>query len=126
MRCSASHRSTSETRWIGDRETSKSGGTSSKDDGRIPNNPKLPLLVYPGALYVSDGLPSECEVLFGENGWGGTWRGRVFTYHHYHSTVHEVLGIVRGTARLAFGGESGVALELETGDVAVIPAGAGQ
>ncbi len=112
MRCSASHSSTSETRWTGDRETSKSGGTSSKDDGRIPNNPKLPLLVYTGALYVSDGLPSECEVFSGENGWGGAWRGRVFTYHHYHSSVHEVLGIVRGTAHLALDGESGAALEL--------------
>jgi hypothetical protein len=66
MRCSASHSSTSETRWIGDRENPKSGGTSSKDDSRIPNNPKLPLLVYPGALSVSDDLPSECEVLFDE------------------------------------------------------------
>ena len=39
---------------------------------------------------------------------------------------HEVLGIVRVTARPAFGGESGVALVLETGDVAVTVAGVGQ
>ena len=96
-----------------------------EDDGRIPNNPELPLLLYPGALSVSDDLPSECEALVRENGWGGAWRNGVFTYHHYHSTGHEVLGIVRGTARLAFGGESGVTLELEAGDVAVIPAGVG-
>ena len=57
---------------------------------------------------------------------GGAWRGMVFTYHHYHSSVHEVLGIVRVTARLAFGGESGVALVLETGDVAVTVAGVGR
>jgi uncharacterized protein YjlB len=52
--------------------------------------------------------------------------GRVFTYHHDHSSVHEVLGIVRGTAHLALDGESGAALELETGDVAVTVAGVGQ
>jgi uncharacterized protein YjlB len=57
---------------------------------------------------------------------GGARRGGVFTYHHYHSTAHEVLGIVRVKARLAFGGESGVALVLETGDVAVTVAGVGQ
>ena len=63
--------------------------------------------------------------MFGENGWGAL--GEVgSSYHYYHSTAHEVLGIVRVTARPAFGGESGVALELETGDVAVIAAGAGQ
>ena len=61
--------------------------------------------------------------MFRENGWGGAWRDGVFAYHHCHSTAQEVLGIVRGTARLVFGGESGVTLELEMGDVAVIPAG---
>jgi uncharacterized protein YjlB len=97
-----------------------------QDDGRLPNNPKLPLLVYLGALFVYDDLSSECEAWSGENGWGGAWRGRVFTYHLYHSTAHEVLGIVRVTARPAFDGESVVALELEIGDVAVIAAGMGQ
>jgi uncharacterized protein YjlB len=96
-----------------------------EDDGRIPNNPDLPLLVYPGALPASDDLPSECEALFRENGWGGTWRDGVFPYHHYHSTTHEVLGIVRGSARIAFGGEAGVTVEVEAGDVVVIPAGVG-
>jgi len=97
-----------------------------QDDGHLPNNPKLPLLVYLGALSVYDDLSSECEAWSGENGWGGAWRGRVFTYHHYHSSVHEVLGIVRGTAHLVLDGESGAALELETGDVAVTVAGVGQ
>jgi uncharacterized protein YjlB len=96
-----------------------------KDDGRIPNNPTLPLLLYSKALPTRGDLPSICEELFRNNGWGGSWRNGVFTYHHYHSTAHEVLGIVRGTARIAFGGEAGVTVEVAAGDVAVIPAGVG-
>src|SRR3712207_4321861 len=96
-----------------------------QDDGSIPNNPTLPLLVYPEALATTGDLPSICEELFRNNGWGGSWRNGVFTYHHYHSTAHEVLGIVRGTARIAFGGETGVTVEVAAGDVVAIPAGVG-
>ena len=44
---------------------------------------------------------------------------------HYHSAIHEVLGIARGTAEVRFGGDSGVTLRLAPGDVAVLPAGTG-
>ena len=96
-----------------------------EEDGRIPNNPRLPLLVYHGVLPRSDAPPSECEALFRENGWGGSWRDGVFSYHHYHSTAHEVLGVVRGSARVAFGGEEGATVEVTARDVVVIPAGVG-
>jgi uncharacterized protein YjlB len=94
-----------------------------EDDGRIPNNPNLPLLVYPGAL--SEREPSRCRELLAENGWGGAWVDGVFSYHHYHSTSHEVLMVVGGSARIAFGGPEGEIVEIKAGDVVVIPAGVG-
>jgi uncharacterized protein YjlB len=96
-----------------------------EDDGRIPNNPALPLLVYPGVLRKPDLSPSRCKELLAENGWGGTWINDVFSYHHYHSNAHEVLCVVSGEARIAFGGPEGTTVEVEAGDVVVIPAGVG-
>ncbi|AHY49516.1 hypothetical protein BJS_02356 [Bradyrhizobium japonicum SEMIA 5079] len=36
------------------------------------------------------------EDLFEANGWGDTWRDGICHYAHYHSRIHEVLGITRG------------------------------
>lgn len=96
-----------------------------KDDGRIPNNPRLPLLVYPGVLTGEESIPSGCKELFRRNGWTGNWVDGIYNYHHYHSTAHEVLGVTGGEARVQFGGEEGVIVELRTGDLAVVPAGVG-
>lgn len=38
-----------------------------EDDGRIPNNPTLPLLVYPQALDESGRHPSRCKKLLAGN-----------------------------------------------------------
>jgi uncharacterized protein YjlB len=96
-----------------------------EDDGRIPNNPNLPLLVYPGALGGSEREPSRCKERLAGNGWGGAWVNGVFSYHHYHSTSHEVLCVIHGSASIAFGGPEGEVVEVEAGDVVVIPAGVG-
>jgi uncharacterized protein YjlB len=96
-----------------------------QDDGRIPNNPRLPLLVYLQALAGPDLDPSRCKELLAENGWGGAWVDSVFPYHHYHSNAHEVLCVVGGSASLAFGGPDGETVQVEAGDVVVIPAGVG-
>jgi uncharacterized protein YjlB len=96
------------------------------DDGAIPNNPRLPLLVYPGALDVSGGDPAAAfEAVFAANGWDRSWRNGIYPFPHYHSTAHEVLGICRGEARVRFGGAQGAVLTVGPGDVVVIPAGVG-
>jgi uncharacterized protein YjlB len=96
------------------------------DDGLVPNNP-LPFLVYKGAVDVAGDQPEKAiEDLFGANGWGqDVWRNGIFDYLHFHATVHEVLGVARGSARVQFGGDHGKTLDLAPGDVAVLPAGTG-
>lgn len=96
-----------------------------EDDGRIPNNPELPLLVYPGVLGKSALEPSRHKELLAGNGWRGAWVNGVFPFHHYHSTSHEVLCVVGGSARIEFGGPRGETVEVEAGDAVVIPAGVG-
>ncbi len=88
----------------------------------VPNN-KLPLVLYRGALGAEGDLAARCEQMFEANGWPGAWRNGIYGHHHYHSTAHEVLGIARGSARVRLGGEGGQTVELNAGDVVVIPAG---
>jgi uncharacterized protein YjlB len=96
-----------------------------QDDGLVPSNP-LPFLVYKRAVAVDNAHPEKTiERLFGANGWGDMWRNGVYDYLHYHSTVHEALGIARGHARVRFGGDRGKEFEIAAGDVAILPAGTG-
>jgi len=93
-----------------------------QDDGAIPNS-RLPALVYHGVDAATE--PAACERLFAQRGWLGAWRNGIFSFHHFHSTAHEVLGIVRGTGSVALGGPSGRVVDIERGDVLVLPAGTG-
>ena len=97
-----------------------------EDDGAIPNNASLPLLLYRQAVALPQSDPATVfESLFTVNGWPAAWRNGIFPFHHFHSTAHEVLGVYSGSATARFGGESGIDVTVSAGDVVVIPAGVG-
>jgi uncharacterized protein YjlB len=93
------------------------------DGGNVPNNARLPLIVYRGVLETGADAAARCVALFDRNGWTGAWQNGVYPHHHYHSSAHEVLGIAAGWVRVRLGGEGGQTVELRAGDVVVIPAG---
>jgi uncharacterized protein YjlB len=85
----------------------------------IPNNPRFPVLLY-HEVDITD-----ARGLLAEHGWGGSWVNGVFDFHHLHSTSHEVLVVIAGSATLELGGPQGRAFEVAVGDVLVLPAGTG-
>jgi uncharacterized protein YjlB len=92
------------------------------DDGNIPNNPSLPVLIYPTVFKAH---PDKIEKTFNQNNWLNSWTNGVFDYHHFHSNTHEVLGVKNGSATIQLGGENGKIVDVKTGDVIVLPAGTG-
>jgi len=84
----------------------------------IPNG-RFPVLIYHG-VDVTD-----VQGLLAANGWGGSWVNGVFDFHHFHSTSHEVLAVISGSACLELGGPQGASFDVAAGDVLVLPAGTG-
>ncbi|MCJ8009303.1 cupin domain-containing protein [Lederbergia wuyishanensis] len=93
-----------------------------RDDGEIPNNPELPVIVYE---QIFKDNPEDIESTFNRHEWTGSWSGGVYDYHHYHSNTHEVLGVKNGEATILVGGEKGERLQVKMGDVIVLPVGTG-
>ena len=98
-----------------------------RDDGCVPNHPRWPLVLYPQAARLDSRRDPAAlfEALFAANGWGSSWRNGIYDFTHYHSQIHEVLGIARGSAEVQFGGDYGRAVRVTAGDVAILPAGTG-
>jgi len=97
------------------------------DDGRIPNNPTLPFVLYRGGIDLA-GTPDPEDVIektFAANGWGNMWRNGIYPYPHYHSMIHEAMAVARGRATVRFGGKHGEDIEVASGDVVILPAGTG-
>ena len=95
-----------------------------KPNGWMPNN-TLPVLIYRSAIPVKGDLATTMENIFTANGWPPQWRNGIYTFHHYHSTAHEVLGIAAGQVDVMLGGENGHTVTARAGDVLVLPAGTG-
>jgi len=100
------------------------------DSGRFPNSANAAVVhrgvTFDGVDLLGRGAAATATAfarLFAEHGWTGGWRGSVFAYHHYHSTAHEVLGVIEGAATLLLGGDEGRTVDVIPGDVVVIPAG---
>jgi uncharacterized protein YjlB len=93
------------------------------DDGTFPNS-HLPVLFYKSVLDLPSFFAARfIKRLFKRNHWSNSWNYGIFEYHHYHSITHEVLGVYKGRTKLQLGGNKGIILTLEKGDVVIIPAG---
>ena len=92
-----------------------------EENGPYPNNPKLPLLIYKGAL--EELSPAKIQALFTANGWRQAWVNGIYPFHHFHSNVHEILGVSSGSCEVQIGGEDGEIFKVEAGDVLILPAG---
>jgi uncharacterized protein YjlB len=97
------------------------------DDGSVPNNARLPFLIYRRVIDLIGSVDPEqvIENVFRRNGWGDLWRNGIYPYVHYHSMIHESMGVARGRAKVRFGGNKGQEIEIIQGDVVVLPAGTG-
>lgn len=96
-----------------------------QDDGKIPNS-KYPLILYRNAFEERGNHGAAwLEKKFASNNWTNSWRNGIYSFHHYHSTSHEVLGIYTGEALVHLGGEAGEKVNIKAGDIIVIPAGVG-
>ncbi len=95
-----------------------------EEEKNFPNNQRLPVILYKGVIPGDRNDAAELfESLIRRNRWSGVWRNGIFPYHHYHSKAHEILAVYSGTAAVQLGGDHGRKVDLETGDVIVLPAG---
>ena len=71
------------------------------------------MLAAPGPLVCVVRLPRSLdpavvfEGIFARNGWTDGWRDGVYDYLHYHSRIHEVMGLRAARAKVRFDGKRG-------------------
>lgn len=90
----------------------------------VPNNPNHPAVI---ARNVLAGAHDDRAVrgLMEHKGWGHTWSSVVFDYHHFHPDAFEALSVARGSATLMLGGPQGETVDVNAGDVMILPPGFG-
>ncbi|WP_409275778.1 hypothetical protein V1499_09685 [Neobacillus sp. SCS-31] len=81
----------------------------------VPGKPARPVLYYPGAL--KDATRGDEKRIMDK------WRNGISGYYRNHSSSHEVLGVIQGSAALEIGSERKVQLEVKPGDLIVFPTG---
>jgi uncharacterized protein YjlB len=92
--------------------------------GAVPNHPRWPLLIYSGTVAIAGADPAAAfEELFDRNGWPAAWRNGIYPFHHFHCNAHEALGVYGGEVTAQFGGDEGVVITAQPGDIIVLPAG---
>lgn len=91
-----------------------------KKSGNFPNS-SLPVVIYKTVYKAID--PKAVIADMKTKSWYNFWQNGVYSFHHYHSTAHEVLACYSGSAKVQFGGPDGKTVEFEKGDVVIIPAG---
>jgi uncharacterized protein YjlB len=97
-----------------------------RDDGYIPNNPKFPLLLFRKALRFNGKHDPAAVIEQVLSQWvGRRLENGIYDFVHYHSDIHEVLGIARGSGTLRLGGNKGRTVKVSAGDLIVVPAGVG-
>lgn len=93
----------------------------------FPNNERFPLLLYtrvfPAGEQSANAIADAFETEFDRHDWPSAWRNGVFSFHHFHSNAHEVLGVYAGSATVQFGGPDGATIDVRAGDCIVVPAG---
>ncbi|KAL9092703.1 MAG: hypothetical protein Q9159_000774 [Coniocarpon cinnabarinum] len=107
----------------------------------IPNSPH-PLIHY-RSFFPGDKVPNPTEIhdILTSNGWHTQWiiRYGPMQPSHYHSSTHECMTVLSGTATIRFGvadkqisedeqqregkEEAGIELQATAGDVFIVPAG---
>jgi uncharacterized protein YjlB len=106
-----------------------------EEDRFIPNS-HLPVIFYESVLTyevlpANKHLPEKVlvdamNVHLREQGWNAEWAAKIYKSEHYHSTAHEMLGVIGGSATLVLGGVRSkryATVDLYEGDVVLIPAG---
>jgi uncharacterized protein YjlB len=95
-----------------------------KENGDFPNNPGLPVLLYKNVFDLTGSDPATIiEKVLAENSWGNSWRDGIYSFHHYHSTAHEALGVYGGWADVQLGGPGSEIIRIQKGDLIVLPVG---
>ncbi|KAK6352643.1 hypothetical protein TWF730_009461 [Orbilia blumenaviensis] len=93
----------------------------------IPNTSLhgIPFMHYKSA-FPKDTDAGLVEETLRTNSWNPSWRYTMYTKSHFHSTTHEALVVISGSAEILLGGDDNpdnIKIVVDTGDAMFIPVG---